>query len=179
MILVWLAKIFAALNANVRPGEIAAGLALAFMAALVPGGNLIFLALILLTFFIKINQAIFFVFLGIFKIFIGVFDPLLDSLGFLILNMGNLEGLFTSWINTPLVPWTRFNDTLVMGGFILGFLLLVPLFFFFRFLVLLWRNTIHERIVSSKAYQAFLKWPIISSLSSLFGKIFNLAKEFI
>lgn len=179
MVLVWIAKIFATLNANVRPGEIAAGLALAFLAALIPGGNLVFLAIVLISFLIKINQAIFFVFLGIFKLFIGIFDPLLDSIGYSILIFGGFNELFIVWTNTAIVPWTRFNDTLVMGGLALGLGLFIPLFFLFRYLVVLWRTSLQAKILASKAYQAFIKWPLVSSISGLLGKVFNIAKEFI
>lgn len=179
MFIVWIAKILAALNANVRPGEIAAAVAYAFLLALVPGGNLLWFALFFLSFFLKINNAIFFVFLALLAWLGLVLGGLTDGLGFAVLTWQPLSGLFTAWANTPIVPWTAFNHSRVMGGFLLGLVLFVPVFLLFQLLVVQWRKSLREKLFQSKAVQAFLKWPLVQGLGGLFGKVFSVAKELV
>lgn len=179
MIIVWLAKILAALNANVRPGEIGAAVAYAFLLALIPAGNLLWFALLFLSFFVKINNALFFVFLAVFAWVGAALGGLTDLIGFAVLNLDFLKGLFTAWANAPVVPWTAFNHTRVMGGFLLGLVLFVPVFLLFNRLVVLWRTTLRERLFQSKLVQGFLKWPLVQTLGGFFGKIFTVAKELV
>ncbi len=60
-----IARLIVALNANTRPGEIAAGAAFGLLLALVPGGNLLWSVLFILTFFLKINMAMELLLLGL------------------------------------------------------------------------------------------------------------------
>ena len=53
----FIAKFLAALNANSRPGEIGAAAAFGFMLALIPGGNLLWFALFILVFLLKVHLA--------------------------------------------------------------------------------------------------------------------------
>ena len=69
------------LNANTRPGEIAAGAAFGLLLALLPGGNLLWFALFVLTFFLKLNMAMQFVVLGLLRLIAPLVDPALDSPG--------------------------------------------------------------------------------------------------
>jgi len=177
MILVWLAKILAALNANTRPGEIGAAVAYAFLLALIPAGNLLWFILFFLSFFLKINNALFFVFLAVFAWVSAAVGGLTDLLGYTVLNLDALRGLFTVWANTPIVPWTAFNHTQVMGGFLAGLILFAPLSILFGWLVRLWRTSLREKLFQSKPVQAFLKWPLVNVLSKIFGKVFAVAKE--
>lgn len=179
MILVWLAKVLAVFNANIRPGEVAAGIALGLLAALVPAGNLVWLALLLLVFFVKVNQAIFFVSMAVFKLLAGFLDPALDAVGWEVLRYPALQDAFVTMANTPIVPWTRFNDTLVMGGFVVGLLALLPTWFLFRWLIKVWRSSILPKMMASAWYKAFLRFPLIRSLANLAGRILKLSREFV
>lgn len=61
-----------------------------------------------------------------------IVSPLLDHLTHLIgswfLTFNPLEPMWATLIEWPLVPWTRFNNTVVMGTLILGILLAVPVY---------------------------------------------------
>jgi len=176
MFLVWIAKVLAALNANTRSTEIGAAVAYAFVLALIPGGNLLWITLLVLSFFVRINNAMLFVFLAVFSLFAPVFDPLTDLVGYAVLKAGFLGPLWTSLANVPFVPWTKFNNTLVMGGLVVGLVLFVPLTWAAGSLVKAWRSGVRERLDNLKAVQAFLKWPVVSTISKFLGKIFSVAK---
>ena len=176
MFIVWIAKVVAALNANTRSTEIGAAIAYALLLALIPAGNLLWIALLVLSFFVRINNAMLFVFLAVFSLFAAIFDPLTDLVGYAVLKAGFLTSLWTSLANIPFVPWTKFNNTLVMGGLLVGLVLFVPVAWAFSALVKAWRSGVREKLYNLKAVQAFLKWPVVSTITKIFGKIFSVAK---
>jgi uncharacterized protein (TIGR03546 family) len=176
MFIVWIAKVLAALNANTRPGEIGAAVAYAFLLALIPGGNLLWFALLLASFFVRINNAMLFVFLAVFSLVAVLFDPLTDLVGYAVLKAGFLAPFWTTLANTPFVPWTKFNNTLVAGGLVVGLVVFVPLAWGFAALVKAWRTGVREKLYGLKSVQAFLKWPLVSTVSKILGKIFSVAK---
>ena len=56
--------------------------------------------------------------------------------------------------NTPLVPYTNFNNTIVLGSVVGWLALAVPIFFAARWAVARYRATIGERVQQSKFYKA-------------------------
>ena len=164
-------KFFAGINANTRPGEIAAGMAFGFLLALQPGMTVVRIVILAFAFMLKINMPALFFSLLVFALASPVLDIPVDILGGFVLGLPALAEFFTSLYNMPLVPYTRFNDTLVMGGLVMGVLAWAPLFFLFRRLVGLYRNKLREKIVNSKAYKACMKVPLVQKLCSITGKI--------
>lgn len=164
------AKIIVALNSNSRPGELASGIAFGFWLALIPGGNLLWVVLFLLAFFLKHNVAVMAVSLGLFRLFIFLFDPILDSLGAAVLEYPALQDLFTSLYGVPLVSYTDFNNTLVMGGFLFGILLWVPIYVLFLSLVKIYRKRIAYKVAESKVIKFLQKIPLIAKLTAAVRK---------
>ena len=164
-------KFFTSINANTRPWEIAAGIAFGFLLALQPGMTVVRLIILALVFMLKINMPALFFSLLLFGLASPVLDVPSDLLGGFVLGLPFLKGFFAMLYNMPLVPYTRFNDTLVMGGLVLGILAWVPVFFLFRYLVNAYRNTLREKIVNSKVFKAFMKFPLVSKICSFAGKI--------
>ena len=167
----FLAKIFVALNSNGRPGELASGLAFGFWLALIPGGNLLWAALFIAAFFLKHNTGAFLISLALFRFGTPLVDPLLDWLGGLVLEFKALEPLFTWLFNLPLVPYTSFNNSLVMGGFLSGLLLWVPLFFLFRQLVKIYRSRLAPRIAESRLVRGLKAVPWVSKFLRAVEKV--------
>jgi uncharacterized protein (TIGR03546 family) len=160
-----LARTIVALNTNVRKEHIASGFAWGLLLALVPAGNLVWILLLFITFFLKNNYGTQLLTIALFKLVLPLASPLLDVLGYAILTMKALEGVFTVLYNLPLAPLTRFNNTLVMGGFAAGVLLWLPAFLAIRAAVPAYRNRLAPRISGSKAYKAFIKLPLVSKLA--------------
>jgi uncharacterized protein (TIGR03546 family) len=157
----FLLKILKALNSNQRPGEIAAGASFALLLGLLPGENLLWIALFALTFFLKVNLAVQMALLVFFKLLAPAVDPLLHLFGYAILTFPPLFSFFT-WIqNAPLLAFTRLNNTLVTGGFAAGVLLWLPSFVFFRFLIRRYREGFLRMIQNTKLYRAFMKLPLV------------------
>jgi uncharacterized protein (TIGR03546 family) len=170
-----LARTIVALNTNVRKEHIASGFAWGLLLALVPAGNLIWILLFFVSFFLKNNHGTQVLTIALFKLVLPLAAPLLDALGYAILTAGALEGVFTNLYNLPLAPLTRFNNSLVMGGLAAGVLLWLPAFLAIRAAVPAYRNTLAPRISGSKAYKAFIKLPLVSSLAKAISSAADLA----
>ncbi len=167
MLLKWIFDLFKVLNSNKNEGEIAAGFSFGVMLALIPGGNLLWLFLFIIGFFTRLNLLTAFVTLGLGKLIAGFLDPFLDTVGFYILNINAFKSFFTWLYNLPVVPYTAFNNSIVMGGFAVSILLAFPLWFLFRKAVILYRAKVRDRIKNSRFGRAVMKLPVVGKLSGL------------
>jgi uncharacterized protein (TIGR03546 family) len=163
-------KLVRVLNSNQKIGEVAGGVAFGFLLACIPSMNLLWFVLLLIAFLVKVNFAAVLVFLALFKLVVPLADPALHLLGAAVLTFNPLEGFFTLLYNLAVVPFTRFNNTLVMGGLLTGIFLWIPLFLLFKQLVSLYRSKIRDRIKNSKFAKWFAKLPLISGLIRIFAK---------
>ncbi|MCL2480246.1 MAG: TIGR03546 family protein [Spirochaetaceae bacterium] len=170
MIVKWIVKSIAAINANNRPGEVAAAIAIGITLGLIPAGNIIWVALLIAVFFIKIHFGMVLVFIAIIKPIAHFADPLFDFVGYQILTAISFEGIFTKWYNTPIVPYTAFNNTAVMGSLIVMFLLFIPLWFATSKLVKVYREKVRDKFLSSTVVKKFKSLPIISQIVNLAAK---------
>ena len=147
-------SIIKTLHSEGTPGQVAAGMALGAALGLTPlmnVHNLVVFALIVL-----LNVSFGGGMLG-WALFVPLgflLDPLFHAIGAGLLEAPSLRGLWTAMYNTPLVPYTGFNNTVVLGS-VVGWLgLAVPIFFAARWGVARYRATIGERVQRSRLYQA-------------------------
>jgi uncharacterized protein (TIGR03546 family) len=117
-----------ALAGENSPRQLAFGFALGMMIGLLPKGNLIALSLTLALFGARVNvgagliAAVLFSWLGVY------FDPAADDLGHWLLGAPSLRGVWTSLYNLPLMRWSGFNNTVVLGSLGLGLVLFYPVY---------------------------------------------------
>lgn len=155
MILKLLQSLFRTLHSEGTPGQVAAGIALGAALGLTPlvsPHNLIIVALVCVlnvSFGGAILGWMLFVPLGF------LLDPAFDRLGVkLLLGTPALTPLWTSWYNAPAVPFTNFNNTVVLGSLV-GWLLLTPLIFALSYVgVTRYRATVGEKVRQSRFYKA-------------------------
>ena len=166
-----IAKLVVALNSNSRPGEMASAIAFGFWLALIPGGNLLWILLFIIAFFLKHNMGSFLLSLALFRLITPLADTLLDILGGWILQLSFLNEFYTLLYNLPLVSYSNFNNTIVMGAFVLGLILWFPLYLLFKIIVKLYRRKIAPRIAESKFVKALKKVPILSKITKMAGEL--------
>ena len=167
----FIAKLLVALNSNSRPGELASGIAFGLLLAFIPAGNLLWVAVFIIAFFIKHNIASLLLSMGLFRLFIPIFDPLLDRLGGVILELPVFQDFFTALYNIPFLSYSNFNNTVVMGGFLLGIVLWLPVFFLFVVLIKIYRKKIAPKVVNSKIMKFLKKIPVVSKISAYIQKL--------
>ncbi len=117
-----------ALAAESTHKQIAAGIALGMIVGLVPKGNL--LAFMLLTGIssLRISLPAIFFSTFIFSWIATLLDPLTDRIGEIVLTQSSLVPFWTWLYDHPLVPWTQFNNTIVMGSLLVGVIASYPLY---------------------------------------------------
>jgi uncharacterized protein (TIGR03546 family) len=143
-----------ALNSDGTPGQVAAGIALGAVFGLTPLINLHNLVLFgcALIFYVSMPG----VFLGwtLAVPFGFALDPLFDAVGSWLLGAPALQGLWTALYNLPVVPFTNFNNTVVLGSFVVWLVSFVPVFFLMRWAVAKYRVTVLERLRRTHVFKA-------------------------
>ena len=167
----WIIKSIAAINANNRPAEIAAAITLGITLGLIPAGNITWFVLLGLTFFLKIHFGTELIVIALVKPIAHFLDPVLfDIVGYKILTTASLEGIFTQLYNTPIVPYTAFNNTAVLGSIVVMIILFIPLWFAVSKLVKLYREKARDRFLASAIVKKIASLPVINQLISLVSK---------
>jgi uncharacterized protein (TIGR03546 family) len=143
------------LHSEGTPGQVAAGVALGAALGLTPlmnVHNLLIVALILV-----LNVSVGGAMLG-WALFLPLgfaLDPVFDRVGReLLLETPALSSTWTTWFNSPVLPYTNFNNTIVLGSLITWLILLVPVFLAARYGVARYRETVGERVRRSRLYNA-------------------------
>jgi uncharacterized protein (TIGR03546 family) len=173
MIINWIARVFVAINSNRRSREIALAVSFAFILALVPKTNLFWVSLFVLTFFLKLNQAVEMTFIAVFSLPLKFLDPFLDKIGYAILSFPSLSSFFTKLFNNPFFYLTKYYNSIVMGGFVVGLVMALPIYLLARYLVDIYRDRAREKLANNKLIQAILKQPLLSGLKKSFGSAMN------
>ena len=159
-----IARVLVALGGNTRPGELAAGFASGMWLVLLPAGNALWWVLFVLLGFFRLNMAVMVLTLAAGQLLMPLIDPLVDRLGYLVLTAEPLGGFFGALADMPLLAFTRFQDSLVTGGLIVGLTLWVPFFFLGKFLVRVLREHVFARIRESTWWRRLKSIPILSKL---------------
>ena len=82
-------------------------------------------------------------------------DPQFDRVGrSLLLDTPALKPIWVTWYNTPAIPYTNFNNTVVLGSIIGWIVLVIPIFFLSRWALIRYRATLGARVRRSRFYQA-------------------------
>lgn len=155
------------LNSATGTNQIAAGVAAGLILGFSPLLSLQVAAIFLLILMFRIQAGTAFVSAFFFKFIAFLLDPASNSLGVWILELPVLVPFWTELYHLPLVPLTRFNNSVVMGSGVLGFVLALPVFFLARSLVKTYRVQIVARfeqtafwkaVRATGLYKWYLKW---------------------
>jgi len=163
-------KLIVALNGNVKKSQIAAGLAWGVLLGLIPAGNFFWIFLFICSFFFKHHHLSKIFSMTIVKLVSPLIVLWVDSLGWEVLHIEALQPFFTTLYNMPFVPFTKFNNTLVMGGLVGGAVLWLPSFIIFMAIIPFYRNFIAPKIRNSKLVKAIAKSPLLKVIDMFMPK---------
>lgn len=155
LLLKQLFSFFQLLNSETGTNQLASGLSLGLILGFAPFLSLQTVLVLLLVFFFRIQLGAAFLSAFFFKFIAFIIDPAADVLGRVVLEAESLRSIFTSLYNLPLVPMTRFNNSIVMGSFIFSLILVIPSFFIFRLMIEKYRATFVARFKQTKLWKAF------------------------
>lgn len=119
---------FKALTIDASPRQMALGFALGVMVGLVPKGNLLAIGLMMLLCSLRVNLGV-----GLAAAFAmswagELLDPFTHRIGERLLTNAALQPLWTAMYDTAGLPWTDFNNTVVLGSFLVGVAAFGPLY---------------------------------------------------
>jgi uncharacterized protein (TIGR03546 family) len=95
-------------------------------------------------------------------------DPVFERVGrALLIDTPALRPLWTTMDHTPLVPFTSFGNTVVLGSVVAWLVLFLPIYLLARLAVLRYRSTFGERI---------REWRIVQAITA--SKVYNVWRWF-
>jgi len=142
------------LNSETGHNQIAAGIAMGFILGMSPMLSLQAMLVFICLFLFRIQIGAAFLAAFFFKFIAWILDPLFDDFGRAVLGSESLSSLWTALYNMPIVPLTRFNNSIVMGSGIVAILLFPVIFFLSRSLILKYRETVVARFKETKVWKA-------------------------
>lgn len=120
------------LLARTAPGQLALGLTLGMILGAMPKANLIALGLCVVIFSVRCNKALALAAAVAFSFLGTSIDPFTHKVGLAVLSIHSLQPAYTSAFQLPLGPWVGFNNTVVLGTFLLGLYIAYPVFWLSR-----------------------------------------------
>lgn len=115
---------------------------------------------------------------AIFGFFGLAIDPLAHILGYqLLVNVNFLKPIWITFYNLPLIPFTRFNNTIVMGNTAIGLILAIPVYFIIKALVAYFRTTKGKEFLDKVAESKIMKLGKALNIFDGLKEKFNLFKK--
>ena len=151
------------LNSDTGENQIAVGIACGLILGFAPAFSLQTLVVFICLFFFRIQAGAAFVPAFFFALVAFLLDPLFDMIGGRVLEISALREIFTYMYNMPLVPFTKFYNSVVMGAGVMSVILFPFVFIFAKKVIYKYRNEILARFKETKFWKAvkatsFYKW---------------------
>lgn len=110
------------------PRQLALAIALGAMIGLLPKGNLIAVGLTVLMFTVRVNLGAGLTTTFLVSCVATQLDPLTHGVGMRVLSHPGCHAQLAAWYELPIVPWTSLNNSVVIGGVVLGVALFYPIY---------------------------------------------------
>ncbi|OGS26943.1 MAG: hypothetical protein A2297_01020 [Elusimicrobia bacterium RIFOXYB2_FULL_48_7] len=160
-------KILTILNSNISPFEIGYGVALGSIIGLTPFLALHNLVVFILIILLNVNISSALLAVAVFSIIGHFTDPIANLIGKLLLvKMDFLNPFWTNLYNMPIVPLTRFNNTVVLGSLVLSLVLFVPIAVLTIKFIVYYRSKLASKVAQWKIMKLFKLSPIYKIFSA-------------
>ena len=147
------------LNSDKATNQIAFGIAIGLILGFSPMLSLQSLVVLLCLFIFRIQMTAAFLSAFFFSFIAYLLDPACDLLGRAVLESESLHSIFTTLYGMPVVPLTRFYNSVVMGSGIVALLLAPFVYFLSKILIAQYRVTIVARFHQTKFWHLFKATP--------------------
>ena len=151
------------LNSEKGEKSIAVGFACGLILGFAPVFSLQTLLVIFVILLFRVQAGAAFASAFFFAFIAWVLDPVFDSVGSVILEMDVFSGIFTTLYNMPIIPFTKFNNSIVMGAGIVSIILSPFIYVISKKMIVKYRVTVVKRLEKTKFWKAvkatsFYKW---------------------
>lgn len=156
LVLKLIRKFIKLLNSDASPTQMAFGFGLGSIIGFTPFGSLHNIIIWILIFLLKVNISAALLGVAVFSL-VGLFlDPFADIIGYWVLTqLEFLHPMWTAMYNMPIVPFTRFNNTVVMGSIIISLILFIPVALGMKKFIIVYRSHLRQRLEKIKFFQVF------------------------
>jgi len=163
-----LQSLVSTLNSEGTPRQIATGFAFGAALGLTPLVNVHNLVVLALACLLNVSFGAFLLGWTVFVPAGFALDPLFHVVGLALLQVPGLTGFWTALANTPGVPLTNFNNSVVLGSLVGWLVLWLPIYVVSRVLVVKYRVHVFERLKKTRIFQAVAASKLYSYYSMLF-----------
>lgn len=151
------------LNSDTGNISLAMGLTCGFILGMTPVLSLQSLLVFLIIFIFRIQVGAALIAAFFFKFSAFLLDPLFDAVGRKVLELESLQSFFTTLYNMPIIPFTRFNNSIVMGSAVATIILSPIVFIMSQYMIIKYRETVVARFRETKFWKAveatkFYQW---------------------
>jgi uncharacterized protein (TIGR03546 family) len=151
------------LNSDTGNISLAMGMTCGFILGMTPVLSLHSLIIFLVLFLFRIQIGAAFLAAFFFKFVAYLLDPLFHHVGIKVLETESFQGILTALYNMPLVPYTRFNNSIVMGSAVVTLLLSPIIFLLSQYFIIKYREIFVARLKDTKIWKAveatkFYQW---------------------
>jgi len=147
-------KFIKVLNSNASPAQIAGGIALGSIIGMTPFFSLHNLLVGFIILILNVNISAGLLALAVFTVLSIAIDPLAHWVGYwLLVRVDALTPLWTSLYNMPVVPFSRFNNTILLGSLVIALVSFVPIFLLAKWLVVRYRTAWRGRLEKMRFFK--------------------------
>lgn len=151
-----LKNIITVLQSEISPKQMAAGAVLGMILGFAPVKCLHAYALVVLILMLNVNILSATVSAAIFALAGLLTDPLADRIGYyLLVTSQSLTPFWTQLYNSPLIPFTRFYNTVVLGNFIISLILIIPVYLAALKFIVYYRANFKDKVAKWKIMKLF------------------------
>lgn len=141
------------LNSETGNNQLAWGVAFGFILGMTPALSLQTLLVFLFLFIFRIQIGAAFLAAFFFKFVAYFFDGVFHAVGTKVLEIPALQETYTTLYNMPIIPFTRFNNSIVMGSGVVSIIMLPLVFALAKFMIIKYRDIVVKRWQNSKAFK--------------------------
>lgn len=167
----YIVKLLKSLNTNSHPGEIAHAVAIGMLLGFMPKTNVLWYLLFVFFLFVRVNKGAFLLTMPVASLLTRFFDPLFDSIGYVVLTFSPLKPVYAALLDIPFVAFTKFNNTIVAGSITFSLILYIPVYIVIRIFTKSWRTHLAPTLARSKLMQAFYHVPFVAKIISFFTEV--------
>ena len=150
----FIGNIIKELHSKATPAQMGAGAALGAIIGLTPFFCLHNLVIFMIIMLVNVSSGAAAFAAVIFSLIAFLFDPLANAIGYwLLVDVKALEPFWTKLYNMPVIPLTKFNNTLVLGSLVLSLILFYPVYRLGIFGVNRYRTLLKDRIEKIKFFR--------------------------
>ena len=143
-------KLIKLLNSDKHtPAQLAVGLTIGMIMGLTPWFSAHHLLLIIVLILFNVNFSMALLGMAIFGMLGFAFDSVFHDFGYYLLHLESLQPLFIDWYNSSILL-TRYNNTVLMGSFVVAVSISPIVFVLFLFLIKKYRTHVLQWFQNSK-----------------------------